>query len=487
MEEDEIARLRRKLDAIGRELGAVTEAEYRSLATKPPAPRLQQPLASNVVTLTTPAKQQQKQQQVQREQQQVQQNIVPLTPRRQEKKDGPKPEGTGREILLQGFNWESWKNNWYDTVTQQAQEIADMGFTAVWLPPFTDSVSEQGYMPRDLYCLNSKYGSEEQLIRCVKSLQERGIKVLGDAVLNHRCAHSQGQGGIWNQFGGKLAWDEKAIVGDQGEYGGRGNRSSGDCFGAAPNIDHSQSFVKRDLCEWLVWLRKHVGFDGWRLDFVKGFHGSHVKDYMEASQPEFAVGEYWDSLAYEWDGTPCHNQDGHRQRIVNWINAAGGLATAFDITTKGILHAVFERCEYWRLRDAAGKPAGLLGWWPSRSVTFLENHDTGSTQGHWRFPGHALEQGYAYILTHPGTPTVFYDHIYGNSQLRHVVERLMDMRKNNGIHCRSTVKILKAERDVYAAEIDDKLVVKIGPGDFAPAGGYSIADCGHCWAVWTKQ
>ena len=27
---------------------------------------------------------------------------------------------------------------------------------------------------------------------------------------------------------------------------------------------------------------------------------------------------------------------------MNWIKAAGGLATAFDVTTKGILHAVFE-------------------------------------------------------------------------------------------------------------------------------------------------
>jgi hypothetical protein len=45
------------------------------------------------------------------------------------------------------------------------------------------------------------------------------------------------------------------------------------------------------------------------------------------------------------------------------------------------MHAVFERCEYWRLRDAVGKPAGLLGWWPSRSVTFLENHDTGTWAG----------------------------------------------------------------------------------------------------------
>ena len=66
-----------------------------------------------------------------------------------------------------------------------------------------------------------------------------------------------------------------------------------------------------------------------RLDFVKGFHGSHVKDYVEASSPDFTVGEYWDSLSYQLDGTPAHNQDAHRQRIVNWINAAGGLATAF--------------------------------------------------------------------------------------------------------------------------------------------------------------
>lgn len=28
-----------------------------------------------------------------------------------------------------------------------------------------DSVSEQGYMPRDLYNLNSKYGSEHDLIK----------------------------------------------------------------------------------------------------------------------------------------------------------------------------------------------------------------------------------------------------------------------------------------------------------------------------------
>ena len=33
--------------------------------------------------------------------------------------------------------------------------------------------------------------------------------------------------------------------------------------------------------------------------------------------------------------------------------------------------------EYWRLVDEEGKPPGLLGWWPSKATTFIDNHDTG--------------------------------------------------------------------------------------------------------------
>lgn len=36
---------------------------------------------------------------------------------------------------------------------------------------------------------------------------------------------------------------------------GKGNKSSGDNFHAAPNIDHSQEFVRKDLKGWLCWLR----------------------------------------------------------------------------------------------------------------------------------------------------------------------------------------------------------------------------------------
>lgn len=397
--------------------------------------------------------------------------------------------GNGREILLQGFNWESCKlGAWYQNVERLAPTIAKLGFSVIWLPPPTDSVSQEGYMPRDYYVLDSRYGTKQELQACIQALHDNGVLVLGDAVLNHRCAHFQDERGIWNRFGGKLAWDARAIVSDDPNFHGQGHHSDGDFFHAAPNIDHSQPFVKADLEDWMSWLMREVGYDGWRLDYVRGFWGGHVKDYMEATNPQFAVGEYWDALAYKMD-YPEYNQDAHRQRIVNWLNATGGNASAFDVTTKGILHAVFERQEYWRLSDPAGKPPGVMGWWPSRAVTFIENHDTGSTQGHWRFPRDKELQGYCYILTHPGTPTVFWDHMFDNNwgHLHKPLEDMIRIRKQSGIHCRSEVKIVKCEQTMYAAVIDNILLMKIGPGQFNADGNWDLLLSGQDFAIWRKK
>uniref|UniRef100_A0A0D6R490 Alpha-amylase n=1 Tax=Araucaria cunninghamii TaxID=56994 RepID=A0A0D6R490_ARACU len=393
--------------------------------------------------------------------------------------------GSGKEVLLQGFNWESHHSGrWYHELAEKVDKIASWGFTVVWLPPPTDSVSPEGYMPRDLYNLNSRYGSMDDLKNVVKCFHNAGVKVLGDVVLNHRCAQYQNHNGIWNIFGGRLNWDDRAVVCDDPHFQGRGNRSSGDFFHAAPNIDHSQEFVRRDINDWLRWLRQEIGYDGWRLDFVRGFWGGYVKDYLQGSEPYFAVGEYWDSLSYTY-GQMDYNQDGHRQRIIDWINATGGNAGAFDVTTKGILHTALEKCEYWRLSDKKGAPPGVVGWWPSRAVTFIENHDTGSTQGHWRFPAGKEIQGYAYILTHPGTPSVFYDHLFSHNC--DGIAALVALRKRARIHCRSVVCVEKADRDVYAAKIDDRVLMKIGPGHYQPPSGskkWILATEGQNYKVW---
>jgi hypothetical protein len=34
--------------------------------------------------------------------------------------------GDGHEIMLQGFNWESYKHDWYKTLKEQAKRIAEV-------------------------------------------------------------------------------------------------------------------------------------------------------------------------------------------------------------------------------------------------------------------------------------------------------------------------------------------------------------------------
>ena len=77
------------------------------------------------------------------------------------------------------------------TLKEQIPAIAEAGFTAIWLPPPSDAVSAQGYLPRDYYNLNSKYGTEAELRELISVMHENGVKAIADIVINHRCAHTQ--------------------------------------------------------------------------------------------------------------------------------------------------------------------------------------------------------------------------------------------------------------------------------------------------------
>ncbi|KAK3038895.1 hypothetical protein RJ639_028617 [Escallonia herrerae] len=420
----------------------------------------------------------------------------------------------GKEILLQAFNWESHKHDWWRNLERKVPDIAKSGFTSAWLPPATQSFSPEGYLPQNLYSLNSSYGSQHLLKALLQKMRQYKVRAMADIVLNHRIGTTQGHGGMYNRYDGiPVPWDERAVTSCTG---GLGNRSTGDNFNGVPNIDHTQDFVRKDIIEWLRWLRNTAGFQDFRFDFARGYSPKYVKEYIESAKPIFSVGEYWDSCNYNGHGLD-YNQDSHRQRIIHWIDAAGQLSTAFDFTTKGILQEAVKG-ELWRLRDSDGKPPGVMGWWPSRAVTFLITmiqvlpRRTGlflqitlwSECGSSRFSSsvayfyvlavccdflsRGTPQGYAYILTHPGIPSVFYDHFYdwGGSTHDQIV-KLMDIRRSQDIHSRSSIRILEANPNLYAAVIGESVSMKIGDGSWCPAGReWTLATSGHRYAVWQK-
>ena len=395
--------------------------------------------------------------------------------------------GNGYEIILQGFNWESCNKEWYKELANMAPEFSAAGFTSVWMPPVSNAVSKQGYLPRDFYDLNSAYGSAEELKACIEVLKANDLKPIADIVINHRCAHEQGSDGKWNKFGGRMEWNASQICSNNPDFGGRGERKPQEDYTAAPNIDHSQPQVRKDITEWMRWLRNDIGFEGWRFDFVKGYDGKYCAEYVNATIPQLAFGEYWDTCSYQ-DGVLNYNQDSHRQRTIDWCDATGGTCAAFDFTLKGILQEAVSKREYWRLVDNQGRPSSVIGLWPSRAVTFLENHDTGSTLQHWPFPWEHVSAGYGYILTHPGTPCVFFDHFYYDEAIKQDILKLIEIRKRYGISSKSEVVVQRAYNDVYAAIVNKKVAVKIGPGDYSPNSGgnkeWNMLHSGKNFAVW---
>ena len=103
----------------------------------------------------------------------------------------------------------------------------------------------------------------------------------------------------------------------------------------------------------------------------------------------------------------------------------------------------------------------------------------------WPFPGDRVMEGYAYILTHPGVPCVYWPHLF-DWGLRDQVKALIAARGAAGVTSTSKVTVLAADSGRYAAVIDDKLAVKIGPADWSPGSGWSLAASGKNYAVWTR-
>ncbi len=402
------------------------------------------------------------------------------------------------DVMFQAFDWNVQQQpagqTWYGVLDQVKQEIADAGIDLIWMPPPSNSAAPQGYLPRELYDLNSAYGSQQQLINLIASFHSLDMQVISDIVINHRV------GSVDAVTFDNPAWPTYFITADDegpqfvnrpvdlsinGDYvpgfALKADGSNG-AFAAARDLDHFNPAVRAEIIRWMNFLRNDIGFDGWRYDFVHGYDPIFNKEYNDATSPYFAVGELLESS---------------RVQTNNWVNFTQQSSSAFDFNTKVALQNAIRANNFSFLRDFSGNSSGMIGINPAKSVTFLDNHDTGLAQqccgSNFVFPSDesSLRKGYAYILTHPGNPMVFWTHFFDGGQgVRNAISDLIAIRKDVRIHAGTTMNIVESRNDLYAAFIDGRngtIAMKLGPGDWSPTGqGWVLRTSGSDYAVWTQ-
>jgi alpha-amylase len=412
-------------------------------------------------------------------------------------------------VMLQGFYWESYRHghpenpqyapygakHWDVIVRELAPTIHGANFDLVWIAPasFAGSFSA-GYNPKQLFRLDSSYGTLEEHRAMLQALLQNGLEPIADLVLNHR----DGDGG-WATFKDP-PWGTWAICKtDEAfstpESGVMNTPERGDCeeraeyrqdltfnYGSFRDVAHTDKRVRDDVIRLMLHLRS-LGYRGWRYDMVHGYHARWIACYNAATTPTFSVGEY------DWDK---HAQQRGWMWATSTSPSAGGAdrlrsaSSVFDFTTYGGLKAINEG--RYRALYGYGAGIGMVGDttdglpWKNRAVTFVENHDTGfrtnddgTPEWDHKFDSFAntwqVEQAYAHVLTHPGVPTVYWKHFFDWGQdLQNKIRALINARKVAGVHAGSALFPQENARaaGVYAARVEGShgpLYVRIGGSD----------------------
>lgn len=102
--------------------------------------------------------------------------------------------------MFQGFEWyvPPDQKHWV-RLGGLLPTLETLGITSIWIPPACKAgwYTGNGYDIYDLYDLGefeqkgsraTKWGTKEELVAFAHEAQQRGIKILFDAVLNHRAA-----------------------------------------------------------------------------------------------------------------------------------------------------------------------------------------------------------------------------------------------------------------------------------------------------------
>lgn len=410
------------------------------------------------------------------------------------------------DVMLQAFYWDSYdatksttkygRTKWIDHINgTNGSNAVEMGqwFDMIWLPQLSKSTGGMGYLPTDYGNLDGDLGTKRKLEELVGIFHQNGARVIADIVINHACAkqgwcnfgtYNFGEYGSFTPDGSYIcSTDEMNYDSKAGSCKGYATGGADDGYGDEANYpdgrdwDHTNPEVRAMFKAYLKWLRNEVKIDGFRYDYCKGYHNSHINDYNRAAEAYFSVMEYW---------------DGNVNTLQSRLTDAGWNTTTFDFATKYTAFNDGIAAEnYYKL-----KGAGLPGAGKSRyAVTFVDSHDSFQRDNN-ELCGEGNSMSLcrdkvllcnAYMLSMPGVPCVFWPHWV---TFKDEIKKMINARYKTGVHSESSVND-EAGNGYYKATIYGKngeIRLLLGPnsGYNTTPQGYTLAVKGTNYGVYYK-
>lgn len=397
-------------------------------------------------------------------------------------------------VMLQGFSWDSYNESQWKVLEKQADELKGY-IDLVWLPQSgkcMETTQVMGYMPYYYFNQNSSFGTEAELRSLITKFKAAGIGAIADVVINHRNTEgwytfpAETYKGVTYQMQSTdiCKNDDGGTTATQAATNGvslSNNNDEGEDWDGCRDLDHKSANVQKIIKAYLKYLKDDLGYTGFRYDMVKGFDGSHVADYNDATGVEYSVGEYWDG----------------NDKIESWINRTNKKSAAFDFQFR------------YNVRDAIGvrdnKIVAAPNWTKLNSeynlmhdknyrryaITFVENHDT-----QYRSADSQLDPlkrdtlaANAYLLAMPGTPCIFQPHW---RDYKPELKEMIAARKYAGITNMSNYANKKCQKTLYVNEVTGtkhNLLVAVGNDAAGYAGetGYTKILSGYHYAYFLSN
>lgn len=194
--------------------------------------------------------------------------------------------------------------------------VQGMGFDAIWISPVVgqlpqmtgDGESYTAYWQQNLYAINSKFGSEDDLRELISEVHLRGMLLMLDIVVNH-----MGYAGdpdyidfsVLYPFDDMKYFHNYCSVDDPANHTNAQQCWLGDATVPLIDLKTEDPEVQNMFGEWIRQMVSNYSIDGLRIDTSLNVEPEFFPEFVSAANV-FATGEVMmgdDSVACQWENT----------------------------------------------------------------------------------------------------------------------------------------------------------------------------------------